>query len=70
MLLDAILKVLNGDSMSEMVGPGVGARNSCDKELPMLVDDRENCTPSVLKLCSVSEENLCQVKISVKHQRR
>lgn len=70
MLLDAILKVLNGNSMSEMVGPGVGARNCCDKQLPMSVDDRDNYNPSVLKPCSVSEENLCQVIISFKHQRR
>lgn len=67
MLLDAILKVLNVNSTSETVGPGVGARNCCDKQLPISVDDKENCNPSVLKPCSVSEENLCQVKISVKH---
>lgn len=34
----------------------------------MSVADRENCNPSILKLCGVSEENLCQVKIAVKHQ--
>lgn len=51
-----------------MVGPGVGARNCCDKQLLMSVDDRENCNPCVLKPCSVSEEDLCQVKMAVKHQ--
>lgn len=42
MLLDEILKVLNGSSTSGIVGPGVGARNCCEEQLPMSVDDREN----------------------------
>lgn len=70
MLLDEILKVLNGSSTSGMVGPSVGARNCCEEQLPMSVDDRENCNPSVLKPGSVSGESLCQVKISLKHHRQ
>jgi len=42
----------------------VGARR-CDKQLLMSVDDREGCHPSVLEPCSVSGENLCQVKLLV-----
>lgn len=64
MSLDAVLKVLNGNSMSGMVGPGVGARRY-DKQLLMSVDDREGCHPSALKPYSVSGENLCQVKLLV-----
>lgn len=62
MSLGAVLKVLNGNGMSGMVGPGVGARRY-DKQLLMSVDDREGCRPSALKPCSVSGENLCQVKL-------
>lgn len=68
-LLDAILKVLNGLNVSEMVGLGIGARNCCDKQLLMSVDDRKNSNPCFGKPFSVSEENVCQVKIPVKHQR-
>lgn len=35
----------------------------------MSVDDRENYSPCFGKLCSVSEKNVCQVKIPVNHQR-
>lgn len=56
-LLDAILKILNGLSVLEVVGPGIGARNcNCNKQLLMSVDDRENYNPYLGKLCSVSEE--------------
>lgn len=64
MSLGAVLKVLSGSGTSGMVGPGVGARR-CDKQLLMSVDDREGCHPSVLEPCSVSGENLCQVKLLV-----
>lgn len=70
-LLDAILKILNGLSVSEMVGPGMHARNyNFNKQLLMSVGDRENYKPCFGKLCGASEENVCQVKIAVKHQRR
>lgn len=69
-LMDSILKVLNGFNVLEMVGPSMGARNCCDKQLLMSVDDRDNCNPCFGKLSSVPEENVCQIKVSVKHQRR
>lgn len=65
-LLEAILKIFNSLRVSEMVGPGMGARNYCKKQLLMSVGDRENYNPCFGKLCSVLEENVCQVKIPVK----
>lgn len=70
-LLDAILKIFNGFSVSEVVEPGMHARNcNCNKQLLMSVDDRQNYNPCFGKLCGVSEENVCQVRIPVKHHRR
>lgn len=63
-------EILNGLGVSEMVGPGMGGRNCCNKLLLTSVGDRENYNPCFGKLRSVSEKNVCQVKILVKHQKR
>lgn len=55
--LDAILKVLNGLNVSEVVGPSMGARSCCDKQLLMSVDDRENIT-HVLGSCGVYQREM------------
>lgn len=44
----------------------MGAKICCDKQLPMSVDDKENCSPSALKPCSIPEEKSLPGKISVK----
>lgn len=61
-LLDAVLKVLTSNSISGMEGSGIGARNCCDKQWLMSVDDMENSNSSVLKQCTVMLKNNYHVK--------
>lgn len=68
-IIGCISEILNGLSVSEMVGPGMGGRNCCNKLFLTSVGHRENYNPCFGKLCSVSEKNVCQVKIPVKHRR-